>query len=63
MTSLEGIDQLHMSGVRAVFRAADAPDEADIAAAFAANGMKLERFERERRPRARRIYVVDAGIT
>jgi hypothetical protein len=63
MTSLDGIDRLHMSGARAVFRASDPPDEAEITAAFAANGMKLERFERERRPRARRIYVVDAGIT
>ena len=63
MTSLDGIDELHMSGARAVFMAADAPDEAEIAAAFEKNGMKLERFEREQRSRAKRLYLVDAGVT
>ena len=47
MNSIEGIDQLHMSGARAVFvleSGADL-DKAAIAAAFEERGMQLESVE------------------
>ena len=53
-----------MSGARAVFFASsDPPGEDEIAAAFEAQGMTLESYERVRRPRAERLYLVDAGVT
>jgi hypothetical protein len=65
MTSLEGVTDLHMSGVRAVFRLERGAslDEDDLAQAFEKNGMKLESFERVRRPRASARYEVDSGVT
>ncbi len=65
MKSLKGIAELHMSGARAVFtveEGATVGKEA-VASAFEAEGMTLESFERVRRPRARAIYVIDAGVT
>ena len=65
MTSVDGIAELHMSGARAVFtleKGATLAKEA-VAAAFEAEGMTLASFERVRRPRARSIYVIDAGVT
>ena len=57
------VDELHMSGARAVFRNSERIDEDDIAAAFEEQGMKLESYKKERRPRNTAMYTVDTGIT
>ena len=67
MTSVEEITELHMSGARAVFRleAGTEPNAARtaIARAFEDEDMKLETFERLRRPEVAAVYVVDTGVT
>lgn len=65
MNSVESISDLHMSGARAVFELEGSPRrvEAQIAAAFEERGMKLESFERERRPRKQALYLADSGVT
>ena len=65
MNSVEGVSDLHMSGARAVFdlRGDAEKIEAQLAAAFAQRGMKLERFERETRPRRVTLYRADSEIT
>ena len=65
MESLEGTTDLHMSGSRAVFqtRRGAGVSEADLAAAFEEKGMQLESFEKVKRPRAKEVYLVDAGVT
>ena len=65
MNSVDGISDLHMSGARAVFDLDGNRRrvEADIAAAFEEREMKLESFERVRRPRVEALYLADAGIT
>ena len=62
MESLE-LDELHMSGTRAVFRHSSKVSEDEIADAFAEQGMSLEGYKKERRPRAVALYTVDTGIT
>jgi hypothetical protein len=65
MESFDGLDTLHMSGARAVFTLGKGADltEEDFAAAFEEQGMKLETFGEQERPRAKALYAVDAGIT
>ena len=65
MNSVDGIDELHMSGTRAVFALAQGSelDEDAIAAAFDERGMKLETLERIRRPRELGVVTVDTGVT
>ena len=62
---MEGISDLHMSGARAVFDLDGRAKvvEAEIAEAFEEREMKLERFERVRRQRAKGLFLADAGIT
>ena len=63
MEGLE-IDDLHMSGARAVFaKGGSRIKKADLEQAFEEQGMKLESYTRVRRPRAKAIYLVDAGVT
>jgi hypothetical protein len=64
MDSLE-VKDLHMSGARAVFSMGRSHrvKEADIADAFAEQGMQLESFEKVRRPRAAALFTIDTGIT
>lgn len=62
MKSLD-VDELHMSGARAVFRSRKPPKEYAVAAAFEEQGMQLESYEKLRRPRARGKYLVDTGVT
>ncbi|GEM_PF-2454730 len=65
MNTLDGFEQLHMSGARAVFQLQKGAkvEDADIATAFEDVGMKLESFTKIERPRAKSIYLVDAGVT
>lgn len=64
MTSIEGISELHMSGVRAVFTTDGPPiDEALVAAAYEERGLEFLSLVRETRPRAEAIVVADAGVT
>ncbi len=65
MESFDAIDALHMSGARAVFtlERGEKITEDALAAAFEDQGMKLESFGEEERPRAKARYTVDAGIT
>jgi len=65
MESLDGVGELHMSGARAVFQLERGAklSETDVAAAFEKVGMKLESYEKVKRPRAEGVYHVDAGIT
>ncbi len=65
MNSVDGISDLHMSGARAVFDLDGdaAVIEKELAAAFAERGMKLESFDKLRRPRGRGLYTVDSGVT
>ena len=65
MASVDGIAELHMSGARAVFgmERGETLDEEQIAAAFEAQGMKLERVDRVERPRPKGLVTVDTGIT
>jgi hypothetical protein len=65
MNSLDGLEQLHMSGSRAVFQLEKGAkiQENDIASAFEDVGMKLESYTLVQRQRATRVYLVDAGIT
>lgn len=65
MNSIDGIDELHMSGARAVFvldRGAKL-DEFAIAAAFEERGMELVSIEQVSRPRASGIVTIDTGVT
>ena len=65
MASGDGIEDLHMSGARAVFqleRGASVTKET-LAQAFEEQGMALESFERVERPRAKALYQVDSGVT
>jgi hypothetical protein len=65
MASVDGIEELHMSGARAVFkleRGATVAKET-LAEAFLAQGMTLESYERVERPRAAALYQVDSGVT
>ena len=65
MASVAGIEDLHMSGARAVFqleRGASVTKET-LAQAFEEQGMALESFERVERPRAKALYQVDSGVT
>jgi len=63
METVEGIDELHMSGARAVFKMRGDPDEDAIAAAFEAHGMELLSFESTRRPVPAAVHYVDTGVT
>ena len=65
MNAIDGIDELHMSGRRAVFtlKGRAGTVEAAIADALEEREMALESFERVRRPRAKELYLADAGIT
>jgi len=65
MNALDGIEELHMSGARAVFKTkgGSPPDETALAGAFEEQGMELMRLDRIERPRAKAVYVVDAGVT
>ena len=65
MASLSSVTEVRMSGARAVFQIEEGKSltKAEVAAAFAAQGMKLESFERIERPRAEVVYEVDAGVT
>ncbi|MBK8099391.1 MAG: hypothetical protein IPK26_19965 [Planctomycetes bacterium] len=65
MASLNGVADVRMSGARAVFQIEQGKTvtKAEVAAAFAAQGMKLESFERIERPRAAVVYEVDSGVT
>lgn len=65
MKSLDGIDELHMSGRRAVFTLEKGArlSEDEIAEAFEDQGMKLVSHETVERPRVGARYRVDAGIT
>lgn len=65
MESIDGIAELHMSGARAVFVAAKGTriHEATVADAFAEKGMQLESFNEVLRPRAKALYLADAGVT
>ena len=63
METVEGIDELHMSGARAVFKMKGEPDRDAIAAAFEARGMELVSFESTRRPIAAEVFYVDTGVT
>ena len=62
MESLE-LDELHMSGARAVFRHSSKVSEDDIADALEEQGMSLESYKKERRPSTIALYTVDTGIT
>jgi len=62
MESLE-LDELHMSGARAVFRHSSKVSEDAIADALEEQGMSLESYERVRRPRSTVLYTVDTGVT
>ena len=65
MEAVEGIDDLHMSGARAVFTLEPGAkvEQDSIAKAFEEMGMKLESLGQEERQRAKWRYDVDAGIT
>lgn len=65
MNSVENISDLHMSGARAVFKLESGARrvEAEIAEAFEEREMKLESFDRQRRPRQQALYLADSGIT
>lgn len=65
MNSLDGLEQLHMSGSRAVFQPEKGTqvEESEVASAFENVGMKLESYTVVQRPRAKSAYLVDAGIT
>ena len=65
MNSIDGIEELHMSGARAVFvleRGSDLDEDA-IAAAFTERGMELASVERIKRPRAKGVVTIDTGVT
>ena len=64
MESLDGIDELHMAGTRATFtvRKGERVDRGEIAEAFAERGMKLESLDTARRPRAKAVYRIGAGV-
>ena len=61
MESLD-LDDLHMSGARAVF-SGPSIDEDDIADALAEQGLELASYKRIRRPRAAAVYHIDSGVT
>ena len=65
MESVDGIEQLHMSGARAVFTIEDGEQVSreDLASAFEEQDMELSSYEKQVRPRAKERYLVDAGIT
>ena len=65
MESFGQIDQLHMSGARAVFTLKEDSkvSKADLEAAFEEQGMELTTFGEEPRPRPKARYKVDAGVT
>ena len=65
MESFDDIEELHMSGARAVFTLEEGTrvSKEDLAAAFEEQGMELTSFGEHLRPRAKARYVVDAGIT
>jgi hypothetical protein len=65
MASVAGIEDLHMSGARAVFQLERGASmtKAHLAQAFEEQGMTLESFERVERPRAAALYNVDSGVT
>ena len=65
MESVEGIEDLHMSGARAVFtlEAGAEVSRADLDNAFEDNGMEVTAFGEHLRPRPKARYVADAGIT
>ena len=65
MQSVDGIEELHMSGNRATFTLAKGAkvEESEFEAAFEERGMKLESFELVQRPRPAARYRADAGVT
>ena len=65
MESLEGIEELHMSGARAVFEAEPGVKftEDQVSAAFEEKGLTLISFEQTRRRPPAELYLVDSGIT
>lgn len=64
MQSVAGIAELHMAGTRATFtlRRGATLERGELADAFAERKMKLESLEVVRRPRAKEVYLVGAGI-
>lgn len=65
MNSIEGIQDLHMSGRRAVFSLAPGAelDEEELAEAFSGVGLELASVERTERPNALAVATVDTGVT
>ena len=65
MNSVEGIQELHMSGRRAVFvlEPGEQVDEGALAAAFESQGLKLASVERTQLPDAKAMLIVDTGVT
>ena len=65
MESIEDIEDLHMSGARAVFTIEQGAEvsRADLAAAFEERGMEVTSFGEHTRPRPKARYTIDAGIT
>ncbi len=62
MESLE-LDELHMSGTRAVFKHSERLRKGDIVEAFEEQGMELISYRRERRSLPKVLYKIDTGIT
>lgn len=65
MNSVDGIQELHMSGRRAVFvlEPGEQLDEDALAAAFESQGLKLASVERTQLPDAKAVLTVDTGVT
>ena len=65
MESFDDIEELHMSGARAVFTLEPGVEvsKEDMAAAFEDVGMEVTSFGEHSRPRPKARYTIDAGIT
>ena len=65
MTSFDSIDELWLSGRRAVFTLNDGAslEEHELADAFDEKGMELVSFEEADMPRPAATYRIDAGVT
>lgn len=65
MNGIEGVQDLRLSGTRAVFALEDGAnlDEDALADAFDERGMQLELVDRIEAPVAQGVVTIDTGVT